>query len=57
MDGAQGLMIIVFNMVHLLKLLTDILLLFLFRILFLRYNLQSESLDNDYWNVTDLESN
>lgn len=56
MDGAQGLMIILFNILHLLKLITDILLLFLFRIWFLRYNLQSEHLDEDYWHITDLDT-
>jgi hypothetical protein len=55
MDGAQGLMIILFNILHLMKLITDILLLFLFRIWFVRYNLQLDTIDEDYWNITDIE--
>lgn len=55
MDGAQGLMIILFNILHLMKLITDILLLLLFRIWFVRYNLQLDTIDEDYWNITDIE--
>jgi hypothetical protein len=56
MSGAQGLMIILFNILHLAKLISDKLLLFQFRIWYIRYNLQAETLD-DYWHITDLKSN
>jgi|Laugresu1bdmlbsd_1035121.scaffolds.fasta_scaffold255568_1 hypothetical protein len=49
MSGLQGIFVILFNLLHLMKLVTDTLLLFLFRIWYVRYNLQTDELKDDYW--------